>query len=247
MSDSVARRLDRLRHRARRPLALTPYLWDAAMYVRADKRATLARRDTDILIEGFPRSANTFSVAAFIIANGRAGHVARHLHGAPHILRAVRLGVPTVVLARDPRDAVPSYLVRRPTLTPNDALQEYVDFYRTSWRVRSGFVIGLFEQVVTDFGVVIEHVNRRFGTQFAPYRPTPENEAATIELVEEMNRLECRGEIVETHVGRPSAERAGRKDEMTAWLNRDAKAALLAAADELYQEYVSLAKAQAAE
>jgi hypothetical protein len=247
MADSVARQLDRLRHHARRPLARTPYLWDAAMYVRAGKRATLARPDTDIVIEGFLRSGNTFSVAAFIVANGREGHIGRHLHGAPHILRAVRLGLPTVVLARDPRDAVPSYLIRRPTLTPDDALKEYVDFYRTSWRARSGFVVGLFEQVVSDFGVVIEQANHKFGTRFAPYRPTPENEAATIQLVEEMNRLECRGEIVETHVGRPSAERVGRKEQTSALLNRDAKATLLAAADALYQDYVSYAKAQAAE
>jgi hypothetical protein len=247
MPDSVARQLDRLRHHARRPLARTPYLWDAAMYARAGKRATLARPDSTIVIEGFLRSGNTFSVAAFIIANGREGHIGRHLHGAPHILRAVRLRLPTVVLVRDPRDAVPSYLIRRPTLTPDDALKEYVDFYRTSWRARSGFVVGLFEVVVSDFGVVIEQVNHRFGTRFAPYRPTPENEAATIQLVEEMNRLECRGEIVETHVGRPSAERVGRKEQTSALLNRDANATLLAAADDLYQDYVFYAKAQAAE
>jgi hypothetical protein len=150
-------------------------------------------------------------------------------------------------LARDPHDAVPSYLIRRPTLTPNDALREYVDFYGTSWRARSGFVVGLFDQVVTDFGVVIEHVNHKFGTHFALYRPTPEKEAATIQLVEEMNRLECRGEIVETHVGRPSVERVGRKKQTSALLNREAKATLLASADELYHDYVSLAKAQAAE
>ena len=40
------------------------------MYARADKRSTLARRDSALVIEGFPRSGNTFSVAAFQIANG---------------------------------------------------------------------------------------------------------------------------------------------------------------------------------
>jgi hypothetical protein len=247
MADSVGRQLDRLRHHARRPLASTPYLWDAAMYARAGKRATLARPDTDVVIEGFPRSGNTFAVAAFMVANGRDGHIGRHLHGAPHLLRAARLNLPAVVLIRDPRDAVPSYLIRRPTLTPDDALKEYVDFYRTSWRARSGLVCGLFEQVVSDFGVVLEQVNQKFGTRFVPYRPTPENEAATIQLVEEMNRLECRGEIVETHVGRPSAERHELKEQTAALLKRDAKPSLLAAAVLLYDDYVSYAKTQATE
>ncbi|HVL16537.1 MAG TPA: hypothetical protein VM387_01010, partial [Gemmatimonadales bacterium] len=49
-------------------------------------------------------------------------------------------------------------------------------------------------------------------TSFRRYDPTPENEARAFRLVEEMNRLETGGEVVESLVGRPSAERAG-KDE----------------------------------
>ena len=73
---------------------MTPYVWDLAMWVRADKRATLARKDTALVMDGFLRSGNTFSVAAFQIANGSQLHLGRHLHGAPHLLRARRLGVP---------------------------------------------------------------------------------------------------------------------------------------------------------
>ena len=40
------------------------------MRLRPEKNATLARADTAIVIEGFLRSGNTFSVAAFQIANG---------------------------------------------------------------------------------------------------------------------------------------------------------------------------------
>ena len=108
----VGRDLLRLRLHLRRPVSRLPYAWDAAMYARADKRSTLARRDSALVIEGFPRSGNTFSVAAFQIANGQDLHVGRHLHGAPHVLRAVRLGLPTVVLIRRPREAVLSYLTR---------------------------------------------------------------------------------------------------------------------------------------
>src|SRR5919112_3560237 len=135
------------------------------MMVRPEKRATLARPDTAIVLEGFLRSGNTFSVAAFHIANGPEPHVGRHLHGAPHVLRAVRLGLPTVVLIRQPRDAVLSYLVRRPTLTPYDALVEYLDFYRTAWAARQGFVVASFDRVTSDFGGVLDQVNERFGTR----------------------------------------------------------------------------------
>jgi hypothetical protein len=151
------------------------------------------------------------------------------------------MGLPTVVLVRRPRDAVLSYLVRRATLTPYDALLEYLDFYRTAWPARDGFVVGLFDVVTSDFGTVIEQVNERFGTSYRRYHPTPENEARAFRLVEEMNRLESGGEVVETHVGRPSAERAKRKEELRALLDRPRTAARLREAELLHDRYVDLA------
>jgi hypothetical protein len=240
-SESVRRIADRTRHHVRRPVARTPYLWDLAMRVRPEKNATLARPDTAIVIEGFLRCGNTFSVAAFRIANGTGMHVASHLHGAPHILRAVRLGLPTVVLIRRPRDAVLSYLVRRNTLAPDDALVEYLDFYRTAWPARDRFVLGLFDQVTSDFGAVIQEVNERFGTSFRPFEHTPENQDRAFELVEEMNRRESGGDVVETHVGRPSTVRARRKAELAALLDRPRTAARLREAEDLYERYAELA------
>lgn len=217
------------------------------MFVRPGKRSTLAGHDTAIVIDGFLRSGNTFSVAAFEVANGRSLHVGRHLHGAPHILRAARLGLPTIVLIRAPRDAVASYLIRRPTLTPEDALVEYLDFYETAWRVHEQFVVGLFEQVVHDFGAVLDTVNARFGTAFTPYRPTPEAVRAAMTRVEELNRLECKGELVETHVGRPSASRDRRKAEIATMMGEGQTArlrSLLDRADHIHEQYVALGRSQ---
>jgi hypothetical protein len=235
--------VDRARHHLRRPLSRTPYLWDAAMLVRPEKRATLARRDTALVMDGFLRSGNTFSAAAFVVANGTRPHVGRHLHGAPHLLRAQRLGVPAVALIRRPGDAVLSYLLRRPALTAADALDEYLDFYRTAWRARDAFVVGLFGTVTADFGSVIDAVNARFGTTFARYEPTPENEAAVFALVEEMNRLECRGQVVETHVGRPSAVRDSAKKDLARLLETPGVRRRLAAAEEVYERYAERAPA----
>jgi hypothetical protein len=235
--------LDRLRHHVRRPLARTPYVWDATMLVRPDKRSTLARRDSALVIDGFLRSGNTFSVAAFVVANGDQLHLGRHLHGGPHILRAARLGVPAVVLIRRPTDAVASYLIRRPSLTPDDALAEYVDFYRTCWRVRDHFVVGLFDDVIADFGSVVRAVNERFGTSFRPFEPTADNQASAFALVEEMNRRECRGEVVESHVGRPSADRGRQKDEVTALIRERGSSRLMGRAAGWYERYAALSSA----
>ena len=220
----VGEDLLRLRLHLRRPVSRVPYVWDATMYARRGKRSTLARPGTALVIEGFPRSGNTFSVAAFRIANGPGPHLGRHLHGAPHLLRAKRLGIPAVALVR----------------APEDALVEYLDFYRTAWPARDAFVVALFDDVTRDFGTVIDRVNERFGTSFARYEATTDNEAAAFSLVEEMNRQESRGEVDETKVGRPSAERSARKAAIAASLERPRAARRLGQARELYEQYVAL-------
>ena len=237
---SLGGSLDRLRHHARRPLARTPYAWDVAMLLRSSKRQTLAGKRTAIVIDGFLRSGNTYSVAAFQVANGAAPHVAHHLHGGAHVLRAVRLRLPTVVLIRQPADAVSSYLVRRPTLTPDDALREYLDFYRTAWPARDGFVVAPFELVVSDFGAVTDRVNERFGTSFTRFEGDPASERAAVALVEEMNRRECRGEVVETHVGRPSAERERHKEAVRRRMEHPRTRQLLGRAEAVFGDYVAL-------
>jgi hypothetical protein len=219
----------------------TPYLWDATMLARPDKRSTLVRRDSAIVIEGYQRSGNTYSVAAFIVANGPDPHIGRHLHGAQHLVRAVRFGVPAVLLVRRPFDAVSSYVERWPDLTPRDAVLEYLDFHRTAQPVAGRVVVAPFETVVSDFGVVIDTVNQRFGTSFVRYEDTPENREAAFALVEQMNREECGGEVVESHVGRPSGQRGAGKELVLDALRNPRTKALMEQAEDLHESYVRIA------
>ena len=95
--------------------------------------------------------------------------------------------------------------------------------------------------VMEDFGSVIRRVNERFGTSFVPYEPTRENEAAAFELVEEMNRLECRGEVVRPTSADPppSAPRASRDRQRRC--NVRGTQDCCAQAEELYERYAARA------
>jgi hypothetical protein len=166
--------------------------------------------DTEIVIEGFPRCANTFAVSAFELAQDRPVAIAHHLHAAAHVVRAVEAGVPVILLVRVPEDAIASVVARKPSLDPAAAAAAYLRFYNGVAGVLDGCVVAEFGQVIGDFGDVIKRVNRRYGTSFTPFEHTDENVARCFGRIESQNRERSAGRVVESAVARPSEERARR-------------------------------------
>ena len=164
--------------------------------------------DTDIVIEGFPRSANTFAVTAFELAQERPVTVAHHLHAAAHVVRAAQAGVPVIVLVRAPEDAIASVVARKPSLDPAAAADAYLRFYEGVAGLLDACVVAEFHQVVDDFGGVIERTNRTYGTTFTPFEHTDENVRRCFDRIEAQNRDRSAGRLVESSVARPSDERA---------------------------------------
>jgi hypothetical protein len=189
--------------------------WLVLRLARVRDRGEVVRADTDILIEGYPRSANSFAVAAFRLAQGREVAVAQHTHAPGHVLAALRMHVPSLVLVREPEEAVLEFVIARPSLTLRQALRGWVRFYATLLPYRRRFVVGSFAEVTTDFGAVIRSVNDRFGTAFKEFDHTEENVRECFRQMEAYWRgVLGPAESVERYVGRPSEERDLLKEEM---------------------------------
>ena len=196
-------------HRLRRPLTRNRSLFMWLSRRRGSRANLLVRPDTTLLIEAPMRSGNTYAVAAFWLGNGRAAHVARHVHTPAHVLEAVRLGVPALVLVRDPRAVAVSHVLRRPALTVRDSLIDYMDFFTTLEKVRDQIVAVNFETLISDFPTVVAALNAKYGQTFASRVIDDEFQRDVTALVEEMNRAESvsGGKIDELRVARPSAAR----------------------------------------
>jgi len=111
-------------------------------------------------------------------------------------------------LIRKPRDAVLSLLVRAPHISAEQALKDYIRFYRSIAPYRDKFVVGRFEEVTKDFDEVIRRVNAHFGTNFKPFEHTDENLQKVFHMVEEMDKQDTGlREVKEETVARPSAHR----------------------------------------
>ncbi len=174
--------------------------------------------DTEIVIESFPRCASSFAVAAFRLAQEpHASVIAHHTHTPAQVIRAVRRHVPALVLVRAPEDAVLSHVIHTPSLTPEVSLRGYVRFHEPLLRHREGFIVATFEEVVGDFGSVIERVNARSGTSFRPFEHRPEHLERIDREIEEDYRSRARSrEELERIVPLPSERRREVKERLRA-------------------------------
>jgi hypothetical protein len=189
------------------PLVRFPRLYLSLARRRYGDRVVGPR--TDVLIEGYPRSANTFAVAAFEMAQERPVTVAHHLHAAAHVVAAVEARVPVILLVRRPEDAIASVIARKPSVDPALAARTYLRFYDGVAGVLDGCIVAEFGEVVGDFGRVIERTNARFGTSFTPFEHTEENVRRCFAEIEAGNRARSgAARIAESAVARPSEERA---------------------------------------
>ena len=197
--------------------------------------------ETDLVIEGYPRSGNTYSVAAFLTSQPTEVQVARHLHLAGHVIRGINLGRPTLILIREPEAAALSLVIRLPFLSIRQALRDYKSFYESILPYRAGFVVGAFERVTKDFGCVVRKINARFGTGFVPFEATEANVQRAMQMVEEMDRQDTgHKEVTETHVGRPSAERQALKEKLNRLLEASELDAIRRETREIYRRYLDL-------
>src|ERR671911_1748803 len=163
--------------------------------------------DKQVVIEGFPRSGNSFARRAFIMAQGETfdvTNIAHHLHVPAQVVRAARWRIPTLVLIRKPRDAVLSFAVRDP-ISVDQALRYYLSFYETVEEYRDSYVLGLFEEVTEDFGGVIRRINDRFGTTFSPFSHDERNVDGVFARIEANTRKRFGETSLENKVSRPFA------------------------------------------
>ena len=219
----------------------TPRIFYPVARLKIHKRNLLVTRDTDVVIEGFPRSANTFSVEAFVSCQRKPVKVAHHYHAAAQIRLGVQWKIPTIVLIRNPKDAVISYLIYESSYSATSCLKEYLRFYTAVFPYRENFITAEFDEVVSEFGKVMDRLNQRFGTNFDVFDHTEDN----VNLV--FARLEGAAAKLgygSNRVARPHSDR----DVLKAWaqdeISEPKADCLLSKAQKLYWRFLNGAQGQ---
>lgn len=205
----------------------------------------LSKLSTDLVLEGYPRSGNTFARYAFMMAQPYPLNMAHHSHKPARVIESVKMEIPTLILIRRPKDCVLSYCIYEPRLSIRMGLLHWIRFYFSIEHLKNGYVLSDFDEVVTDFGQVIDKVNNSFGTKFEIFDHNDENVNKIYEQMEIRAKNNPRNfdylQFMEERISKPSEERDQKKMELEISLNRDKKLlSLLAEAEDLYYSMVEV-------
>lgn len=132
-------------------------------------------RSTDLLIEGYPRSANSFLEAYTKVLSNEKLRLAHHSHSRSVVMRALDMGKPILLLVRNPVDAAVSYLEESNKLSsPWVLFREYSIFYQGLERHRERILFCSFNTATKHPERIFPALNSKFGTSFS--LRTPDNE-----------------------------------------------------------------------
>lgn len=153
----------------------------------------LSTDKTEICIEGFPRSGNSYFVSAFHYWN-KDVELAHHSHLAGSVKYAIDRKLPAVVLIRKPEDTVASALAWDGLLNVNVALMSYLSFYNSLWRDRDRLLVLRFENAIRHPDRCVELINKHFAETFKSEDFTSRIDEAISGRLKRVNRQNQRNE-----------------------------------------------------
>lgn len=198
---------------------------------------------TDLVIDGFPRSANTFAYFAFVEANpSKSLRIANHIHSSAQFSLAARYGVPALLVTRAPRSCLASYAQYMEGVDLGVLLDRYIRFHRGVLASVGHCVVSDFEQTTMQLDKVIGQVNERFGSDFvAP--PMDEAFVARVRRTIEQQYDRLRDELGDViHEGKkavPTSRRHERRDALIEQIEGPWLASRLEEADALHAQLLS--------
>jgi len=150
----------------RRQLVARPALFFPLARLAGNRQ--LLDRETGLVFDGFPRCGNSFAEGALLYSQADRGLMLKsHAHSPAQVLRAVRKGLPTLVLVRDPDAAIASLIAAFGVDKPEMHYRDYIAYYEPLIGKEKGFVVVDFPVLIQRFDLVLCAINERFGTDLA--------------------------------------------------------------------------------
>lgn len=144
---------------------------------------------TQLVVEGFPRGGNTFTVFALQNAAHNQLRIASHVHHPSQVKLAVERGLPIVLVVREPIAVLSSYMTYAQHGRVSDVFKEYSSYHRELIPYVDQVLVCEFEEIVSDMSSVIARINRRFSIEIPPFDQSPTNVDAVFAEIARQHQL----------------------------------------------------------
>lgn len=220
------------------PATLPIYLWIGPRLLGISDTSKVGHvgritDETDLVIEGFPRSGNTYCAETFRLVGGPGFEVVSHVHHVAQVKSSIRRGVPTILVVREPVGCLASYLVAGPHATVRGVLREYIAYHEGLHRQIPSCMVVDFAELTSDVDAAIGRANRLFGMDLRMLSSLGTTEDV-FEAIEQDHLDRYKG-AAEMTLPKPDAERRAINDRYRAALTDPRNAALLEGANAAYR------------
>ena len=232
--------LQKVKHLIRNNPTLFRLLWKR--HESPDYKRRVVRPNDELVIEGFPRSGNTFALYAFQNAQKTCLKIGNHFHSPAQFLLAKKYNIPAVLLIRNPKDAVVSLAIYQGNSDIEKLLSSYISFHDPLLKIKSSFVTAVFEEVINNMGGITNRINERFGTDFTVPDLTPDYSSKVLARIEEdrQKRLKINQDYDSSELRRttPSDKKNELKQGVLLKMESPKYAELLRKANDIYNSFI---------
>lgn len=123
-------------------------------------------KNTNITIDGFERSANTYSFYYFKELN-KDTKIAHHSHSYQQMIHSLEKKIPTILLIRKPYDAIISSYIYHFQKVPVQLLADtWINFYKPLIPFKDNLIVSDFNTTISNFSKIISLANDKYDTNF---------------------------------------------------------------------------------
>jgi hypothetical protein len=252
----------KIKQRLSATLYSTPFLLYIYLLfnLRLDEWNKFYADNYDVLLEGYPRSSNTYTLYMLLvsqkhlISHGNTSteppyssgiKLKGHTHVPGLVIHAVRHKKPICFLIRRPDEAIVSWHIAYQTdfeevkgdnMTLKDRLDYYIYYHKAILPYKKSIYIANFDRTIKDFKSVVAGLIEYYGIELSLDFDNEETDREAKKLIHLFNTTSS-GKINNKALHLPSESRADEKLRLTEELNSSKYSIELAEAWRLYQEF----------
>ena len=142
------------------------YYFGNRLMIQLPYRKNNVTNRSNICIEGYPRSANSWFNRYFKRSNPNS-NIAHHIHLLSQVVKALKYNIPTVVLIRNPLDCISSlHVFNNGETSLNLEIIEYITYYTHINKIKGKLVLVKFETAIQNPHRAVQAINDKYNLLF---------------------------------------------------------------------------------